>query len=55
MTSATNCERQMLRDLLAETRLIRSRAKPISIGKTTYVMMNLFEHRGDVYRDSREN
>lgn len=37
--TATNRERQMLRDLLAETRLIRSRAKPIGIGKTTYVMI----------------
>lgn len=35
----TNRERQMLRDLLAETRLIRSKAEPIGIGKTTYVMM----------------
>lgn len=39
MTSATNRERPMPRDLLAETRLIRSRAKPIGIGKSTYVMM----------------
>ncbi|MBS0204124.1 MAG: RDD family protein [Planctomycetes bacterium] len=34
-----NRERQMLRDLFAETRLIRRRAKPIGVGKTTYVMM----------------
>ncbi|MDB5344548.1 MAG: signal peptide protein [Schlesneria sp.] len=37
--TSTNRERQMLRDLLAETRLIRSKAKPIDIGSTTYVMM----------------
>lgn len=36
---SANRERQMLRDLLAETRLIRRKAKPIGIGKTTYVMM----------------
>ena len=30
-----NHERQMLRDLMAETRLIRNRAKPIGVGKVT--------------------
>lgn len=37
--TSTNGERQMLRDLLAETRLIRNKAKPIGVGKTTYAMM----------------
>ena len=30
-----NVERQMLRDLIAETRLIRNRAKPIGVGKVS--------------------
>ncbi len=30
-----NVERQMLRDLVAETRLIRNRAKPIGVGKVS--------------------
>ena len=30
-----NSERQMLRDLMAETRLIRNRAKPIGVGKVS--------------------
>ncbi len=33
--TAMNSERQMLRDLIFETRLIRNRAKPIGIGKVS--------------------
>ena len=34
-----NHERQMLRDLMAETRLIRNRAKPIGVGKISRCLL----------------
>ncbi|HEY4260074.1 MAG TPA: RDD family protein [Schlesneria sp.] len=37
--TSTNRERQMLRDLLAETRLIRNKAQPIGVGKSIHSMM----------------
>lgn len=37
--ATANRERQMIRDLLAETRLVRNRAQPIGVGKISHALM----------------